>query len=134
MPAKQFLGKTKKNAKNNADRTEIQYTHDHTRHNVMTTIKSTQKQLPLLGFLAKFELVCLSLHKNLPSFCLPLQPSWSQPHHFSQSALILWKTLAYDKHELIVLFLSSYDLLSLIYYLNYVHLTPKTKMRFKFPV
>jgi len=70
------------------------YTCDHTRHNMMNTIKSTRKQLPLPGFLAKLELVCVSLHKKLPLLCFPLQPTWFQSHHSSQSAPILWKTLA----------------------------------------
>jgi len=60
------------------------------------TIKGIRKQLPLLGFLAKFGLICLSLHQNLPSLCFPLQPLRFQPHNLTLSAPILWKTFAYD--------------------------------------
>ncbi|QCD82796.1 hypothetical protein DEO72_LG2g3137 [Vigna unguiculata] len=34
--------------------------------------------------------------ENLPSLCLPLQPLRFQPHHFTLSAPILWKTFPYD--------------------------------------
>jgi len=81
---------------NSAYQAENSCNYDRTRHNMVNTINNTRKQLPVPGFLAKFGLVCLSPHQNLPSLCLPPQPLRFQPHHFTLLAPILWKTLAYD--------------------------------------
>jgi len=45
------------------------------RHSTIYMYLKHQKQLPLPGFLAKFKFLCVSLHKNLPSLCFPLQPT-----------------------------------------------------------
>ena len=97
MHARQAVSRQNlENAKNSANRAVILYTYDHTRHNVMTTVKSTQKQLPLPGFLAKFESVCLSLHKNLPSLCFQsnlrdfsLTTSLNQPQNSGKPLLMM---------------------------------------------
>jgi len=94
--ARRFLEKSRKLKSNSAETDGKGCSFNQTRHNAIYIYLKHQWQLSLPGFLAKFELICLSLHQNLPSLCFPLQPLWFQPHYLTLSAPILWKTFSYD--------------------------------------
>jgi len=58
-----------------------------------------RKQLPLPGFLAKFEWVCLSSHQTSLALAFHSNLCVFQPQYLALSVPILRKTFAYVYHE-----------------------------------